>query len=168
MKVQVHPYNEDWPRQFAALHQRLWPAVSHLATSIEHVGSTSVPGLPAKPVIDLDIVIPTRDCLPAITSALAALGYQHRGDQGIPDRDAYRLIEPVRTQHLYVCPAGSLPLHNHLTLRDHLRANPTDRNAYAQLKFDLAQKFPNDIDSYIAGKTDFILNILAQYPFPKN
>jgi GrpB-like predicted nucleotidyltransferase (UPF0157 family) len=167
MKVQVHPYNPDWPRHFEALQQRLWPAVSHLATAIEHVGSTAVPGLPAKPILDVDIVIPTRQHLSAITAALADLGYQYRGNQGIPDRDAYRLIEPVRTQHLYVCPADSLPLHNHLALRDHLRANPNDRDAYARLKFELAQKFPNDIDSYIAGKTDFILKILAQYPCTK-
>ncbi len=164
-KVQVHPYNPDWALQFQALHQRLWPAVSHLASSIEHVGSTAVPGLPAKPILDVDIVIPTRDSLPAITAALASLGYQHRGNQGIPDRDAYRLDEPIRTQHLYVCPAGSLPLHNHLVLRDHLRANDTDRDAYAQLKQALAMQFPTDIDSYIAGKTSFILDILARYQF---
>lgn len=165
MKVQVLDYDPRWPIQFDQLHNLLWPAVSHLATSIEHVGSTAVPGLPAKPIIDVDIVIPTRDSLPAITAALASLGYQHRGNQGIPDRDAYRLDEPIRTQHLYVCPAGSLPLHNHLVLRDHLRANDADRDAYAQLKQALAIQFPTDIDSYIAGKTSFILDILARYQF---
>ena len=168
MKVQVLDYDPRWPIQFDQLHKLLWPAVSHLATSIEHVGSTAVPGLPAKPILDVDIVIPTRDALPAITAALASLGYQHRGNQGIPDRDAYRLDEPIRTQHLYVCPVGSLPLHNHLVLRDHLRANDNDRDAYAQLKQKLATQFPNDIDSYIAGKTEFILSILASYGTPKN
>lgn len=166
-KVQVDPYNPEWPRQFEALHERIWPAVSQLATSIEHVGSTSVPGLAAKPIIDIDIVIPSREVLPQIIDSLATIGYEHRGDQGIPDREAFKIPELLRTHRLYVCHQGALPLKSHLTLRDHLRSNPQDRDAYAALKFALAQKFPNDIDSYIMGKTDFILDILARNQFPQ-
>ena len=161
MKVLVLDYDPLWPRKFNELHNMLWPAVRDLATSIEHVGSTSVPGLAAKPVIDLDIIIPSRELLPQITVRLDALGYIHRGNLGIEDREAYSIPEPKRTQRLYVCPASSLALRNHLTLRDHLRANPQDRDAYAEIKKLLAREFPNDIDSYIAGKTDFILSILS-------
>jgi GrpB-like predicted nucleotidyltransferase (UPF0157 family) len=166
MKVQVQPYDSNWPHQFEALRQRIWPAVSSFATSIEHVGSTSVPGLAAKPVIDIDIIIPVLTSLPQTIAALATLGYSYHGDQGIPGREAFKLNETPRTHHLYVCPQGSLPLSNHLTLRDHLRANPEDRAAYSRLKFDLARQHPHDIDSYIRGKTDFILDILARHGFP--
>jgi GrpB-like predicted nucleotidyltransferase (UPF0157 family) len=165
MQVLVHPYNDDWPLQFEAIRQKIWPAVSHLASAIEHVGSTSVPGLAAKPVIDLDIIIPDREVLPAVTEALATLGYQHHGNQGIPDRDVFKLDEPVRTHHLYVCLDGSLALLNHLTLRDHLRAQSDDRDAFTTLKFNLAEEFHDDITIYTASKTKFILNILARNSF---
>ncbi len=165
--MQVLDYDALWPAQFEALYKLLWPAVQGLATGIEHVGSTSVPGLAAKPVIDLDIVIPSRELLPQITGRLASLGYIHRGNLGIEDRESYSIPEPKRTHRLYVCPVSSLALRNHLTLRDHLRANPQDRDAYAQLKHQLAGQFPNDIDSYIAGKTDFIVSILASNGFAR-
>ncbi len=165
MKVQVLAYDPRWPIQFEALHQLLWPAVHDLATSIEHVGSTSVPGLAAKPVIDLDIIITSREVLPQITSRLGALGYIHRGNLGIENRESYSIPEPNRTHRLYVCPASSLALKNHLTLRDHLRANPKDRDIYAAIKQQLARQFPNDIDKYIAGKTEFILKILSSNGF---
>lgn len=168
MKVQVLDYDPLWPIQFKQLHNLFWPALHDLATSIEHVGSTSVPGLAAKPVIDLDIIIPSRDLIPQITIRLGALGYSHRGNLGIEDRESYSIPEPKRTHRLYVCPASSLALRNHLTLRDHLRANPQARDAYAQLKQKLASQFPNDIDNYIAGKTEFILSILASQGIPKN
>ncbi len=168
MKVQVLDYDPRWPIQFDQLHSLLWPVVQDLATSIEHVGSTSVPGLAAKPVIDLDIIIPSKEVLPPITTRLASLGYVHRGNLGIEDRESYSIPELKRTHRLYVCPAASLALENHLTLRDHLRSNPRDRDAYSQLKKKLATQFPNDIDNYIAGKTDFILSILASKGIPKD
>ncbi len=166
--MQILDYDPNWPIQFEQFHSLLWPAVHDLATSIEHVGSTSVPGLAAKPVIDLDIIIPAREVLPQITSRLNSLGYIHRGNLGIEDRESYSIPELKRTHRLYVCPASSLALKNHLTLRDHLRANPQDRDAYATIKQQLAIQFPNDIDSYIAGKTEFILGILAICGFPQS
>lgn len=162
MSIRLQSYDPQWPSQFAVLHARLWPAVAHIATAIEHVGSTSVPGLAAKPVLDIDIIIPNAEALPATIDALATLGYQHRGDLGITGRAAFRLPEPTRTHHLYVCPTDSIALRNHLALRDHLRRDPNARDAYSQLKLNLATRYPNDMDAYIAGKTDFILNILAQ------
>ncbi|MBY0503565.1 MAG: GrpB family protein [Bryobacteraceae bacterium] len=160
--VIVSDYDPAWPHWFDQLRERIWPAVSDLALAIEHVGSTSVPGLAAKPVIDLDIVIGTPADLPAIAERLAALGYRHRGNLGIEDRDAFRHSGSSHPpHHLYVCPAGSLALHNHLVLRDHLRVHPTCAAEYAQLKLNLARQHPFDMDSYVEGKSAFILHVLA-------
>jgi GrpB-like predicted nucleotidyltransferase (UPF0157 family) len=139
--------------------------VSDLALAVEHVGSTSVPGLAAKPIIDLDIVIPSRNELPVIVKRLAALGYAHRGNLGIEDRDAFS--EPVNQpeHHLYVCPRDSLALRNHMVFRNHLRAHPCDAAEYAGLKRRLAEKFSLTIGRYIEGKSAFILSILARYEF---
>lgn len=127
-----------------------------------------MPGLAAKPVIDIDIVIPDYASLPQAITALASLGYTHHGDQGIPGREVFKRVESPRTNHLYVCPQDSIPLRNHLVLRDYLRSNTEARDTYAHLKFDLAQKHSNDMHSYIRGKTDFILAILGHQGFDSN
>lgn len=158
-------YDAEWPKQFAQLRENLWLPLRDIAVAIEHVGSTAVPGLAAKPVIDIDIVIPSRDELPSVIERLAQAGYVHRGNLGIEDRDAFGEPAGSPRHNLYVCPRDSVALRNHLTLRDHLRAHPADAAAYAALKKKLAGESPTDIDRYSASKTDFILSILAQYGF---
>lgn len=128
--VEVAAYNPDWPRQFEDLRTRLWPHVEDLATAIEHVGSTSVEGLAAKPVIDLDIVARDRAAVPEIVARLSALGYVHRGNLGIPDREAFRPPQGSPPHHLYVCPARSAALRNHLLFRDYLRSNRDAMHEY--------------------------------------
>ena len=164
-QVIVEPYNPEWPRHFERLAGVLWPAVSDHALTIEHVGSTSVPGLAAKPLIDIDIVIEDMSRLPAMIAALAALGYEHRGNQGIVDREAFKRADAEVRHNLYVCPKNSIALRNHLCLRDALRTNPALRDEYARLKQSLAVKYPTSIADYIDGKTDFVLGILAQHGF---
>ncbi len=160
--VIVCPYSEEWPRQFSKLKALLWIKVSDLALAIEHVGSTSVQGLAAKPIIDIDIVISDLSLLPQIADKLASLGYEHRGNLGIENREAFRHPQPEIKHNLYVCPSHSEALLNHLSLRDALRENTALRDEYGSLKFRLAEKFPNSIDDYIEGKTDFILKVLAK------
>ncbi len=164
-QVIVEPYNLEWPRQFERLASVLWPAVSAHALIIEHVGSTSVPGLAAKPIIDIDIVIDDMARLPAIIAALASIGYEHRGNQGIVDREAFKRPDAEVRHNLYVCPKDSIALRNHLCLRDALRADTTLRDEYARLKQALAAEFPTSIADYLDGKTDFILAILARSGF---
>jgi GrpB-like predicted nucleotidyltransferase (UPF0157 family) len=161
--VQVVDYNPEWPAWFGELRDRVWPSVRDIAVAVEHVGSTSVPGLAAKPVIDLDLVIPSRSELPWIVLRLGRLGYKHLGDLEIPDREAFSTLENQPAHHLYVCPLDSIALRNHIALRDHLRGHPADAAAYASLKKQLAKRFPHDIDRYAKSRTDLILSILAQY-----
>lgn len=163
--IVVTDYDPQWPVAFAQICAYLWPAIQDLATGIEHVGSTSVPGLAAKPIIDLDIIIPVVDLLPQIVQRLEPLGYEHQGDLGIAGRDAFRQRNALPAHHLYVCPAGSVGLQNHLIVRDYLRANAAAREAYGALKKQLAVTFPTDIDRYVDGKTDLILTILQQGSF---
>jgi GrpB-like predicted nucleotidyltransferase (UPF0157 family) len=163
--IQVVDYNPRWPDQFEELRKRIWPTVSDIALAFEHVGSTAVPGLAAKPVIDLDLVIPSRKCLSSIVTRLDALGYRHQGNLGIEDREAFSTPANQPAHHLYVCPTDSIALGNHLTFRDHLRAHPEDASAYSTLKKQLAQQFAHDADRYVEGKTSFILSVLTQHGF---
>lgn len=163
--IVVEDYNPEWKERFNELKQEIWPLVKNWADSIEHVGSTSVEGLAAKPIIDLDIVLDDFSKLKYVIKALESLGYEHRGDLGIKDREAFQKENPKFKHNLYVCLKGSLALNNHLILRDHLRDNPKDRIAYSEKKKQLATEFPEDIDSYLDGKTDLILDILNQYQF---
>jgi GrpB-like predicted nucleotidyltransferase (UPF0157 family) len=157
--VVVVDYDPGWPRAFEELRDSVSDVVSDIAIAIEHVGSTSVPGLAAKPVIDLDVVV-AEDNVALAIERLSKLGYVHRGDLGIPAREAFRRPTGSRPHNLYVCPSGSPALVNHLALRDYLRANPEAAAEYGALKKKLAETFRHDIDGYLEGKTAFILGIL--------
>ncbi len=168
MKIKVIDYEPDWARQFEELSLKLLDIVGDEAISIEHVGSTSVVGLAAKPVIDLDIVV-TRENVSKLISDLEKYGYKHRGNLGLEDREAFSNPEDSTIDHhLYVCVEGSLALRNHLFLRDRLRNNPDEMKSYGRLKKELAAKYPDDIDSYVAAKTQFILNILEHLDFSES
>ncbi len=100
---------------------------------VEHVGSTAVPGLAAKPVLDIDVVVPAGD-VDAAVAALESAGYVHRGDLGVPDREAFHAPDDDPRRHVYVCRAGSLSVRNHLAVRDVLRRREDLREAYAAVK----------------------------------
>ena len=160
--IVVLEYDPRWPLFFEQIRALLWPAVQDVATAIEHVGSTSVPGLAAKPIIDIDIVIPPQQPIESMITRLEPLGYTHLGTLGIAGRDAFRQGNDLPTHNLYVCPADSVGLRNHLAVRDYLRTHLEAVQAYGALKFGLANTFTHDIDRYVDGKTDFILSILRQ------
>ena len=140
-----------------------------MAVDIQHVGSTSVPGLAAKPVLDIDIIIDSQEKLLPVIEKLAELSYSHIGDLGIEGREVFKnTTGGVDFPHnLYVCVQGAASLENHLRFRDYLRLNPEAAMEYGLLKKELAAKFPHDIDAYIDGKTDFITNVLAEVGMDK-
>jgi GrpB-like predicted nucleotidyltransferase (UPF0157 family) len=153
MPITITPYSEDWPRQFtlvaADLHQAL---VDVSVISIEHVGSTAVPGLAAKPILDIDVVV-KREHRQAAIDALVASGYVHRGSLGAQDREAFRAPDDTPQRHVYVCVDGTLHVRNHLAVRTVLRNRPDLRDAYAAVKMELAQDPTIDIGTYISGKS---------------
>lgn len=165
-EIVVVEYDPRWPELYEALHSSVWPAVWDIALSIEHVGSTSVPGLAAKPVIDMDVVVPSAHVATGI-ARLARLGYVHRGDLGVPQREAFVCPEGMPAHHLYLCPAESPALANHLAIRDYLRANPAAARNYGMLKQRLAVTFARDMAGYVHAKTSFLIAILREVGFPE-
>ena len=163
-KVVVLPYDAGWQRNFAAIKRELECALGPLALRIEHVGSTAVEGLSAKPCIDIDVVIRDYDVFDAVVNKLAEIGYQHEGDLGIRDREAfcYSGKPHLQTHHLYVCPLQSAELHRHLTFRDFLRTHPEAVRQYSAVKEAAARLFPDDIDGYIRYKTPCIEELYIQ------
>ena len=121
----ISAYDPRWPEQFESLRQHLAPHVADLALAIEHVGSTSVPGCTAKPIIDLDIVLPDATLMPELIARLAELHYQREGDRGIPGREAFQTTSPI-SHHLYAVVANSKPYLDHVLLRDYLRHRPDE------------------------------------------
>ena len=158
--VVVVPYDAEWPATFERLRDRIAPLLGELAVGIEHVGSTAVPGLAAKPIVDMDVVIRPDTDFAEIVARLAEADYVHLGDLGIAGREAFRSAPGLPRHHLYVCAAGTAALQAHLTLRDALRADPQLAAAYGELKFALAERYRNDRDSYTEGKTAFITSVL--------
>ncbi len=167
--VVVEEYNPAWKEEFSKLYQYLQNNLT-ISLPIEHVGSTSVIGLPAKPILDVVIIVTNVYEFNIVKQDLAKIGYIHVGNQGIRQREVFKLIEPNNffKHHLYVAYQNSLGLRNILCIRDHLRSNPIDKIAYGELKKALAKKFSQDISSYIEGKTSFIISILKQYNFTED
>lgn len=165
-EILVRDYDPRWPEVFEELRSSLFSALADVATSIEHVGSTSVPGLASKPVIDMDVVVPF-DRVATGIARITALGYVHRGDLGVPQREAFDPPHGAAPHHLYLCPVGSSALANHLAIRDYLRAHPSAAQAYGSLKKRLAREFAGDIDGYVEAKTGFLVAILRQMGFPE-
>lgn len=158
--VVVVPYDPRWPAVFVALRERVAAELGELAVGIEHVGSTAVPGLDAKPVIDIDVVIRSVDDLAQTARRLAALGYAHIGDLGIAGREAFQADGDLPRHNLYVCAAGAVELQRHLTFRDALRNDPALAGRYAALKRELATRHRDDRDAYSEGKTAFVTGVL--------
>jgi GrpB-like predicted nucleotidyltransferase (UPF0157 family) len=122
--VVVVEYDPEWPRRFDDLRARIWPALAGVADRIEHVGSTSVPGLKAKPIIDMTIVVRQRADVPPVIERLATLGYHHLGNLDIEDLEAFARPAGLPRHRLYVCPDGTIGIVNQLAVRDYLRAHP--------------------------------------------
>lgn len=157
-KVIVLPYDASWKTAFNDIRRELEAALGDLAVSIEHVGSTSVEGLSAKPIIDIDVVIRDYSVFDAVVRKLASVGYIHEGDLGIKDREAFKYTHKPHLQkhHLYVCPQDSAELRRHITFRDFLRSNPDAVQEYSAVKETAARLYPEDIDGYIAYKSPCI------------
>lgn len=164
----VEPHKPQWATDFEFIKSELNHLLEDVPIiSIEHVGSTSVPGLAAKPIIDIDVVV-NRDNLPAAIAALTTLeaSYLYMGDLGITDRHAFQDISEGSQRkslkrNLYVCVNGCQALRNHIGVRDVLREDAELRAEYQQVKKSLAAK-GMEIDEYVEAKTDVLLRILEK------
>ncbi len=156
--VVVLPYDAKWKSDFENIRQEIENAIGDLIVGVEHVGSTSVDGLSAKPCIDIDVVIEDYSVFDDVIDKLESIGYIHEGNLGIEDREAFKYLDKphLQTHHLYVCPQQSRELYRHITFRDFLRKNPEAVKKYGAVKEMAAQLFPDDIEKYIAYKSPCI------------
>ncbi len=163
-KVIVIPYDRAWKEYFRKIKEEIENAIGDLIIDIEHVGSTSVEGMSAKPCIDIDVIIKDYSVFDAVVNKLAEIGYIHEGDLGIKDREAFKYEDKphLMNHHLYVCPQNSEELHRHITFREYLRSNPNAVEKYSKVKETAAKLYPNDIDKYIEYKAPCIEEMYRQ------
>jgi GrpB-like predicted nucleotidyltransferase (UPF0157 family) len=156
------PYDSTWPSLFGAEAARLKElfAASGLAVVLEHTGSTAVPGLAAKPILDILAGYPEGAVVAEYISVLTKADYIHRGEQGIPGREFFRRGDP-RAYHVHLTAINSPFWRDHLAFRDRLLADNALRDAYAALKHDLAARFPRDREAYIEAKGSFVTEVLG-------
>ena len=160
-KVVVTPHDAAWKTEFEKIKAEIEDALGDLAIGIEHVGSTAVEGLVAKPCMDIDVVIRDASDFGATVAALSRIGYLHEGDLGIKGREAFDYVDKphLMKHHLYVCVQDSAELLRHIAFRDFLRGHPEAAEEYGRIKQEAARLFPNDVARYIAYKSPCIERI---------
>jgi len=166
-------YTSNWIKNFTDIKREIEISLDGIEYSIEHVGSTSVPHLDSKPIIDIDIIYPDPSDFEKIKVKLEKFGYYHNGNQGIQDRDVFKrngklnneILDTIK-HHLYVCPVDSKALERHILSRNFLRKNEWARLKYQQMKYDLAGKANQDRKAYAILKelyvNDFIDSIIKE------
>ena len=165
--VVIVDYDPHWPARFESARRTIVQATGPLVTAIEHIGSTAVPGLAAKPIIDLMPGIRRLEDGLACVAPLEALGYEYRGENGIPGRHYFNHydkggVQGTGIQHVHMVVAGSELWANHILFRDYLRAYPHEAERYSRLKRSLAERFRDNRERYTDAKTGFVADALER------
>ncbi|WP_419959189.1 GrpB family protein [Psychrobacillus sp. BM2] len=151
-KVEVVTYSEDWKKDFDEEAMRIEKIIGSEIIATHHIGSTSVNGLSAKPIIDIMPVVRDIKKIDTFNHAMIAIGYEPKGENGLPDRRYFQKGGDNRTHHVHMYEIGNPEIERHLVFRDFLRVHPNIAEKYGDLKEALVKKFPYDIESYISGK----------------
>lgn len=158
--IVVLEYDPDWVHVFHRIRDFVTPVIFDLLVTIEHVGSTSIPGLFAKPIVDVDVVVKTQADVQSAILRLATLGYVHEGDLGVAGREAFIPPNELPRHHLYVCAEDNPEYGRHILVRDYLRNHPEVATEYGELKVQLAQQYRDNRAAYTDAKTDFVMRVL--------
>lgn len=163
-RVVVVPYDEKWKIEYEKIKSELYAVLDGIIVVIEHIGSTSVKGLSAKPIIDISIVIQDYNSFEVVKNRLEQVGYTHEGDLGAKERHAFKYTDKphLMKHHLYVCPQYSEALKVHIAFRDYLRSAPKDRDWYSEVKTLAAKHYPEDMDGYMKAKSPCIAEIMQR------
>jgi len=162
-KVKVVDYNSNWPRLFQEEQEKLRKALGDKVGDIEHVGSTSVPGLASKPIIDMIAEVDNLNIYIELIKPLSRLGYEYMPERISVDRAFFpKGPRENRTYHLSLVIKGSDGWRNPITFRDYLIAHPETKKQYQELKEKLAKKYPNDREKYTTAKAGFINKVAAR------
>jgi GrpB-like predicted nucleotidyltransferase (UPF0157 family) len=157
--VRVVPYTPEWARLFEEEKSRLLAVIGPYVLDIQHVGSTSIPGMAAKPILDIAIAVRNFEEARVCIAPIEQLGYEYRGEFGIPRRHYFTKGEP-RTHHIHMNELGSRDWNNQIDFRDYLIRHPDAAREYAGLKLELAQAHPADRQGYLDGKGPFVERVL--------
>jgi GrpB-like predicted nucleotidyltransferase (UPF0157 family) len=158
-KVEVTTYNPQWVAMFEEEANKLREIFGSEIIEIHHIGSTSVPGLKAKPIIDIMPVVRDINRIDEFNAAMIAIGYEPKGENGISGRRYFQKGGDNRTHHVHIYESGNPEIERHLAFRDFLREHQDVAKTYGDLKEKLAKQFPYDIESYIKGKEQLVLEI---------
>ena len=158
-KVEVKPYDEQWVSNFEEESHKLYKVFGSEIMEVHHIGSTSVNGLQAKPIIDIMPIVRDINRIDEFNTAMVAIGYEPKGENGIAKRRYFQKGGDNRTHHVHIYEWGNPEIERHLAFRDYLRAYPDVAQEYGSLKEKLSQRFPYDIESYIKGKEQLALEI---------
>ena len=158
-KIEVVEYDLGWPELFAIEAERIKQALGNNCIEIHHIGSTSIPGLSAKPVIDMLPVVRDIQEVDKATKAMESLGYEAKGEYGMAFRRYFQKGKNLRTHHVHVYQEADPEISRYLKFRDWMRSHTTDAENYGKLKLELAKKFPHDILQYCNGKDAFVASI---------
>ena len=158
--MEVHPYDHAWPLVYREESERLCAVLGEEIVRIHHIGSTSVPELAAKPVIDICLEVQSVERLDLLDEDMRSLGYDPRGENGIPGRRFYAKGGDERTHHVHAFDAGNPLVRDHLVFRDYLRASPAEREAYGRLKTRVSETHRTDPEGYVAAKAEFVQALL--------
>lgn len=161
MKVEVVVYNPNWKKNFALESSQIAKALGKNVIFIHHIGSTAIPNIYAKPIIDFLVEVRDIDRVNEKNASMEALGYEALGEFGLVGRRYFRKEHPpgIRTHHVHTFQVGSPEIERHLAFRDYLIAHPEDAQKYGELKLELAQKYPEDIEGYMDGKDEFVKEV---------
>lgn len=158
--IEVVPHDPAWADAYQTEVHKLAAVFAPDQVEFHHIGSTAIPGILAKPVIDIMVVVAKLERVEDWIPEMAARGYEHRGEAGIPGRQYFRKDTcGVRSHHVHIFEARHPAIATHLNFRDYLRAHPAEAQAYSQLKQELAARFRQSPPEYTDAKTDFITNI---------
>ena len=164
-EVKLAPYSPDWPAQFAAEADIVRRHVGDLALDVQHIGSTAVPGMDAKPIIDMAVAVESLASVPACAERLARAGYEYKGEYGLPGRHFFTKGNPTLF-HLHIVEKTSEHWRVWLTFRDHLNAHADVRREYNDFKRGLARQYADNREAYTTAKHPFISNILKKIGSP--
>ena len=155
--IQVTPYNPNWPHLYRQEARQIVKALPGQIILIHHIGSTAIPGIKAKPIIDCLLEMSQIEAIDAYNTVMIALGYEPRGENGIPGRRYFvKGTANIHSHHLHAFQLGYQQIARHLDFRDYLRAHPDQAQVYSQLKETLARKYRQDSVAYTEGKNEFI------------
>ncbi|WP_084787733.1 GrpB family protein [Anaerobacillus alkalidiazotrophicus] len=155
-KVKVFPHKQKWIEMFQEESEKLKTVFKDELIHVYHIGSTAIPTIYAKPIVDIMVEVTNISKVDKFTSEMEELGYESHGEYGIPNRRFFSKGGDNRTHHVHIFEHGNGEIDRHLAFRDYMIAHPEEALKYSQLKQTLAEKFPTNIAMYIEGKNDYI------------